>query len=114
MKNRQGVDLPVRPAIPVVDVIPPAPAIRFGRDKAPAGKIVSLATAVKDFVAGGFVLSGVAVAAERLAVCRACDQFRQRTHVCGVCGCFMPAKVYIAGESCPAVVPKWGPAVESS
>lgn len=53
------------------------------------------------------------LAAERLAVCRGCDRLRRfvqglpagadvgLSDRCDACGCFVRAKVLIAGESCP-------------
>lgn len=37
----------------------------------------------------------------RLEVCKRCPAFDARLHRCKDCGCFMPAKVQIAGANCP-------------
>jgi recombinational DNA repair protein RecR len=44
------------------------------------------------------------VRAERLAICRSCEELRA-SEFCKMCNCYMPAKVFIAGVSCPAK--KW-------
>ncbi len=46
------------------------------------------------------------VAAERLAICKACPRYRKRAGQCKECGCIMPQKVKLAGASCP--LGKWG------
>jgi hypothetical protein len=50
------------------------------------------------------------VAAERLDICEACDQYNIITTQCGKCGCFMKVKTLLKSSSCP--IDKWGPATE--
>lgn len=41
---------------------------------------------------------------QRYDICKTCDQFNSM-EFCKVCGCFMPVKTYMPGQSCP--VGKW-------
>jgi len=43
--------------------------------------------------------------ATRLALCNECPSLVKAVQVCKECGCFMPAKVWITGQSCP--IGKW-------
>ena len=43
--------------------------------------------------------------ATRLAMCNECPSLVKAVQVCKECGCFMPAKVWITGQSCP--IGKW-------
>ena len=43
--------------------------------------------------------------ATRLALCNECPRLVKAVQVCKECGCFMPAKVWISGQSCP--LGKW-------
>jgi len=42
---------------------------------------------------------------KRLNICKSCDEFHKSTEFCRVCGCYMPAKTWIASQSCP--LKKW-------
>jgi hypothetical protein len=41
---------------------------------------------------------------ERLAICKACPHL-SLIDTCNKCGCYMPAKTYLSGQSCP--IGKW-------
>ena len=43
--------------------------------------------------------------ATRLAMCNECPSLVKAVQVCKECGCFMPAKVWITGQSCH--IGKW-------
>jgi len=43
----------------------------------------------------------------RLDICRQCEHFNNIVKTCGICYCFMPAKVLLAHASCPANPPRW-------
>ena len=45
-------------------------------------------------------------ARQRIAICMSCDRFSKYTKSCKECGCFMPAKTKLKGNSCP--IGKWG------
>ncbi len=45
------------------------------------------------------------LAKQRIKSCVDCDQFKKDTKRCGICGCFMPAKVRSKESECP--VKKW-------
>jgi|TARA_A100000164_G_C21687279_1_gene667245 hypothetical protein len=38
---------------------------------------------------------------DRLSICNDCPNLIKAVQVCKICGCFMPAKVWLMGESCP-------------
>lgn len=40
----------------------------------------------------------------RLEICRTCEHFSSM-QFCKLCGCYMPAKTYMPGQSCP--MRKW-------
>lgn len=44
-------------------------------------------------------LANKETAQERLAICKACPFYKLRT--CTKCGCFMPFKTKLLGQSCP-------------
>jgi len=44
---------------------------------------------------------------ERYSICQTCPKFKKTIKLCGICKCFMPVKVKIAGAKCPDN--KWGP-----
>ena len=44
------------------------------------------------------------VAQERLAICGVCEHYTQSS-TCGLCQCFMPAKVKMSNMKCP--IDKW-------
>tara|TARA_R110002124_G_scaffold834_4_gene4161 strand:- start:9930 stop:10181 length:252 start_codon:yes stop_codon:yes gene_type:complete len=41
-----------------------------------------------------------AQAKERMDICQACPKLKVKT-ICSICKCFMPAKTWMANESCP-------------
>jgi hypothetical protein len=45
------------------------------------------------------------IAKERIGICVECPEFKS-SKTCGICGCFMPAKVRSMKSSCPDG--KWG------
>jgi hypothetical protein len=45
------------------------------------------------------------IVAARLAICKTCEFFKERTQRCGKCGCFMKMKTKLSGSSCP--IGKW-------
>lgn len=46
------------------------------------------------------------VSEKRLAICKDCDQFVERTSRCNKCGCAMKYKSLILSSKCP--LNKWG------
>lgn len=42
----------------------------------------------------------------RLAICEPCPNYSPKSKQCGVCRCYLPAKVKVPAESCP--INKWG------
>lgn len=42
-----------------------------------------------------------AVVRARLDICESCDEFNGSTKICGICKCFMPAKVRLNLQACP-------------
>ena len=42
---------------------------------------------------------------DRLTICKDCPFFLKATRQCSKCGCFMPAKTWLANTSCP--LKKW-------
>jgi hypothetical protein len=42
----------------------------------------------------------------RMSICRQCDQLFKPLNTCKRCGCYMPAKTYLASVKCP--LNKWG------
>lgn len=62
---------------------------------------------VKDHMAGTVQLVPPAVAAQRLAICRACDRFMPKVQTCGICYCYMPEKVKHADSECAQNPPIW-------
>jgi hypothetical protein len=47
------------------------------------------------------------VAAERLAICKACPHFRKFTQQCKLCTCHMPWKVTLAASACALPDPRF-------
>ena len=41
----------------------------------------------------------------RLEICQACPEYRQKTHQCKLCGCFMKLKTTLENAKCP--IGKW-------
>lgn len=62
-------------------------------------RAANLAAATVQHVAAGFPQTAPDLAAERLAICRACDKFRDGT--CRLCGCNMAVKVTWREQRCP-------------
>lgn len=73
-------------------------------------KALSLSTAILQHASAGFIPASKEVVSSRLNICGECDLFDPEIHFCNDCGCYMPAKVYIASASCPLKPPKWGKA----
>ena len=69
----------------------------------------AMARAAKALAVGEELLVTPEQRKERLAVCVKCEHFRQATSKvgprCGLCGCFVKAKAWLATEQCP--VDKW-------
>lgn len=38
----------------------------------------------------------------RYEICKSCQHFKKKVRLCGLCGCFMPAKVRLKAATCPA------------
>ena len=62
---------------------------------------------LKDHVAGTVKAVTPEVAAQRLAICRACDRFMPKVQTCGICFCYMPEKVKHAESECAASPKLW-------
>lgn len=60
---------------------------------------------LKDIFTGNFVSKEIEEA--RFKECRGCVNFIKPTQQCGLCYCFMPAKVKLFSAECPADPPKW-------
>lgn len=43
----------------------------------------------------------ISVRAEKLKICKSCNQYEDLTTRCKICGCFMPIKTWISGNTCP-------------
>ena len=69
-----------------------------------ASAAAAVAGAVRAAVAGEQVLAGEQQRMMRLAECSACPNVRDDWR-CSRCGCYLPAKVKLATESCP--VGRW-------
>ena len=80
-------------------------------------RAVSLATVATKTVAKaattGVAYLPEAAILERLAICRACDQFNADTERCKLCGCGCTGganfanKLAHVGATCPALPPRW-------
>lgn len=46
-------------------------------------------------------MADVATRESRLAMCQACEHYRVAIGQCKLCGCFMPAKVFLKAKACP-------------
>ena len=44
-------------------------------------------------------------AKERIKICVSCEKFKKITKQCGICKCFMPARVRLENPKCP--LKKW-------
>ena len=62
---------------------------------------------IKDYLTGAVEHAPPNVAAQRLAICRACDRFMPKVQTCGICYCYMPEKVKHAKSECAATPPIW-------
>lgn len=51
------------------------------------------------------IAADVTVRESRLAICNQCEHLLQATSQCGKCGCFVKAKTWLSGSSCP--INKW-------
>lgn len=47
--------------------------------------------------------------AQRVATCRTCPDVRFGGTTCRHCGCLVAVRAKVAGKSCPAPNPQWGP-----
>jgi len=47
------------------------------------------------------LLASTADAEQRLAICDACEHYRNRFKQCSICNCIMPLKVRFQNTSCP-------------
>lgn len=72
-----------------------------------AAKILNLAGAVVQHVAAGAPTLSDEQTAERLAICRGCENFDVGRAGCRLCGCNMQIKANWAEQACP--IGKWGP-----
>jgi hypothetical protein len=66
-----------------------------------AKQAVSFGQAVVTHVSAGLPVASPELAADRLAICRACPQFEAGNSSCRVCGCAMEVKVTWADQTCP-------------
>lgn len=41
------------------------------------------------------------LSSKRMAICKECPLMNKSTNVCKNCGCYLPAKTKLEGESCP-------------
>ena len=69
-----------------------------------ASAAAAAGSAMRAAVAGQPVWAGEQLRARRLAECDACPNVRSDWR-CSQCGCYLPAKVKLATESCP--VGRW-------
>lgn len=51
-----------------------------------------------------------AIREERWQICQSCPHLYKPSSTCKKCGCFMTAKTYLPGVSCP--IGKWGPYIK--
>ena len=49
----------------------------------------------------GNILANKEVALQRLEICKACDNLVTPVNICKICGCFILAKIALAGSYCP-------------
>lgn len=70
-----------------------------------AEKARQTAYATKEYLEWNNVKVSDIVREERFSICKSCDEFHKTTEFCKVCGCYMPAKTWIASTSCP--IKKW-------
>ena len=59
-----------------------------------------------DTIKGKRLLTSKKEQEERLSICKACNYYDDQQVRCTQCGCFLEAKVKVAGQYCP--VHKWG------
>ncbi len=60
---------------------------------------------IKNALQGGGLIVSAEVQAQRLETCKTCEHYDAEQTRCKHCGCFLPAKVSFALDSCP--VGKW-------
>lgn len=58
-----------------------------------------------EMIKGRLQFSEQELAAERIKVCQSCPQFKKISRQCGLCNCFMDAKVKFTHAGCP--INKW-------
>jgi hypothetical protein len=44
---------------------------------------------------------------EKYKICTQCENFKEKTKQCRLCGCFMPLKTLFPQMTCPDNPPKW-------
>ena len=71
----------------------------------------AMARAAKAYLVGEPVFVSTDEWKARLAVCVKCDHFQKATSTtqptCGLCGCIVKAKAWMATEDCPDNPPRW-------
>ena len=60
---------------------------------------------IKNALQTGALIVSAEVQAQRLEICKSCEWYDDTQTKCKHCGCFLPAKVSFALDSCP--VQKW-------
>jgi hypothetical protein len=66
---------------------------------------------IKNALQGGGLIVSPEVQQQRLEICKSCEQYDESQQRCKKCGCFLPAKVSFALDSCPEN--KWGETQET-
>ncbi len=74
-------------------------------------KAANLAVSLARWTAAGFPKRTPERIAEILAICGACEFFKDGS--CMSCGCQLASKASMATESCPLPEPKWSAEIES-
>lgn len=73
----------------------------------------AMARAAKAFAVGDPVFVSPDDWKARLVVCVKCEHFQPATSTtqptCGLCGCIVKLKAWLATEQCPATPPRWPP-----
>ena len=70
-----------------------------------AEKAKQTADATKEYLENTNIKVSDEIREERFNICKSCEEFHKTTEFCRVCGCYMPAKTWIASTSCP--IKKW-------
>ena len=60
---------------------------------------------IKNAIQTGALIVSAEVQAQRLEICKSCEWYDDTQTKCKHCGCYLPAKVSFALDSCP--VQKW-------